>query len=108
MIGRILNHSESRQEAAPLGHGLRRDRPSQRQRVQACRMPLPTMITALENETQKSMIRSFQSVRYTSFLCAFCQELSYSTTHHLVEANVAGLPFPDIPPPCRASEATRW
>jgi hypothetical protein len=53
------------------------------------------MITS-ENATQKSITSARLSVHHTSFLWALCQELVRSTTHRLVAANGAGLPFKEI------------
>src|SRR5215218_4773633 len=55
-------------EAAPIGHGLREGRLSQRYRVQAFRMSRPTMMIAFEKATQKSMTCPRLSVHHTSFL----------------------------------------
>ena len=43
-----------------------------------------TMITTLENATQKSMTLPALSVHHTSFLWALCHELVLSTTQRFV------------------------
>jgi hypothetical protein len=55
-------------EAAPIGHGLREGRLSQRYRVQAFRMSRPTMMIEFEKATQKLMTCPRLSVHHTSFL----------------------------------------
>jgi hypothetical protein len=66
------------------------------------------MMTTSEKATQKSITLPLLSVHHTSFfLWALCQEPVRSTTHRLVAASGAGLPFLEISA-LRARSCSRW
>lgn len=50
-------------------------------------MSLPGVMTAFENETQKSATHPRLSIHQRSFLRALCQEFVRSTTHRRVDAS---------------------